>query len=72
MKHMQDTIVKCPFYKGERRQLIYCEGVQEGSSIHMGFDTQDNFRDYKSCFCKGDYNQCLIAQAMNRKWGYET
>ena len=72
MKHRQDAIVKCPFYKGEDRQILYCEGGQDGCAIHLAFDTQEHLKAYKGCFCKGDYDGCLIAKAMNRKWCYET
>jgi hypothetical protein len=71
MKHRQDVLVKCPYYKGEEKQMIFCEGVQEGSAIHLAFDTNPNLKEYKDHFCKGRYNKCLVAEAMNRKWGYD-
>ena len=71
VKHRADVLVKCPYYKFEDKQMIYCEGVQEGTAIHLGFDTAPNLRDYKNKFCKRCYNQCLIAQMQNRKWGYD-
>ena len=71
MKHRQDVLVGCPYYKGEEKQKIFCEGVQEGSAIHLAFDTPPNLKDYKNCFCKRCYNKCLIADMNNRKWGYD-
>lgn len=71
MKQRSDVLVKCPYYKEEEKQKIFCEGVQEGSAIHLAFDTPQNLRDYKNHFCKGCYNKCLIADAMNRKWDYD-
>lgn len=71
MKHRQDVLVKCPYYKGEEKQMLFCEGVQEGSAIHLAFDTNPNLKDYKNSFCKRCYNQCLIADLLNRKWGYD-
>ena len=72
MKHRQDVLVKCPYYKGEEKQVLFCEGVQEGSSIHLAFDTPSNLRDYKNQFCKGwCYGKCLIADMNNRKWNYK-
>ena len=72
MKHRQDVLVKCPYYKGEDKQEIICEGVQKDSAIHLTFDTPANLRDYKKRFCKGwCFNRCLIADMLNRKYEYE-
>ena len=72
MKHMVDVLVKCPYYKGEEKQKIFCEGVQEGSTIHMAFDTTDNLKDYKLHACKKHYNRCLVAKMLNGKWGIDS
>lgn len=71
MKHRQDVLVKCPYYKGEEKQKLFCEGVQEGSTIHMAFDTTPNLKDYKNRLCKRCWNECLVAQTLNRKWDYD-
>lgn len=71
MKRFHDVLAKCPYYNGEEKQKIFCEGVQEGSAIHMAFDTPQNRRDYKKCFCNKGYNSCLIADMLNRKWDYD-
>lgn len=71
MKRRMDVLVKCPFYKGEEAQKIFCEGVQEGTALHLAFDTNPNLKEYKSLFCKGGYNGCLLAQMLNRKWEYD-
>lgn len=71
VKHRQDVLVKCPYYKGEEKQMIFCEGVQEGAAIHLAFDTSHNIKEYKNHLCKGRYNQCLIAGMLNRKWDYD-
>ncbi len=71
MKRRMDVLVKCPYYKFEEKQKIYCEGVQEGTALHLAFDTIPNLKDYKNHFCKGCYNRCLLAEMQNRKWGYD-
>ena len=71
MKHKEDWMVQCPYYKFEEKQMIFCEGVQEGTAIHLAFDTPSNRKDYKNHFCRGCYNKCLIADLHNRKWGYD-
>ena len=71
MRHKEDWMILCPYYKGEEKQMIFCEGVQEGSAIHLAFDTNSNLRDYKNHYCRGCYNKCLLAGMQNRKWGYD-
>lgn len=71
MKHKEDVLVKCPYYKGEEKQMIFCEGVQEGTAVHLAFDTNPNLKDYKNRFCKRCYKECLLAEMQNRKWGYD-
>ena len=70
MKHRADVLVKCPYYKFEEKQKIFCEGVQEGTALHLAFDIPSNLKDYKKCYCKEGYNQCLIAGMLNRKYDY--
>lgn len=71
MKHRQDVLVKCPYYKGEEKQMIFCEGVQEGSAIHLAFGSSTNLKEYKNHFCKGCWSQCRLAEMNNRKWCYD-
>ena len=71
MKHRQDVLVQCPYYKGEEKQMLFCEGVQEGAAIHLAFDTTPNLKDYKNHFCKRCWKKCLLAETLNRKWGYD-
>ena len=71
MKRRLDAFVKCPYYKGEEKQMIFCEGVQEGSALHLAFNTSTNLKDYKNRFCKECYNRCLVAEMLNRKYDYE-
>ena len=70
MKHRQDVLVSCPYYKGEEKQKIFCEGVLEGSAIHLAFDTNPNLKDHKNRFCKKCWEQCLLADMLNRKYDY--
>ena len=72
MKRFHDVMAKCPYYNGEETQKIICEGVKEGSAIHLAFDTAQNRRGYKKCFCNKLWCSCLIADMLNRKWDYET
>ncbi|MGM9548254.1 MAG: hypothetical protein ACI3V5_00200 [Faecousia sp.] len=71
MKHRVDAIVKCPYYKCEERQLLFCEGVQEGTALHLAFSTPDGLAEYKNRFCKGRYCGCSIVGMLDRKYDYD-
>ena len=71
MKRYHDVMAMCLYFGGAEKQKIFCEGVQEGNAIHMAFDTPQNRRDYKKCFCNRGYNSCLVADMLNRKWDYD-
>lgn len=71
MKRRQDSMIRCPYYKGEERQQIFCEGVEEGTAIRLGFDTTTHLKEYKAEHCKDCWKRCGIAEMNNRKWDYE-
>lgn len=60
MKHMISSQVKCPYYKHEDSQMIYCDGVQDGSTIHLAFANKTEALDYKKSFCRTCYSDCHI------------
>ena len=70
-KHPFGGLVRCPYYKYEGPQMIYCEGVVKDSSLHLAFSSKTQMRDYRKQMCEGCYNKCLIAQMLNRKYDYE-
>lgn len=61
----------CPFYKGENRSIIYCEGVQDNSSIQLAFP--GSARKYRNDYCceSAGWKRCLIAQTLWRKYDKE-
>jgi hypothetical protein len=71
MKHRQDVLIQCPYYRGEEKQKIFCEGVQKGTGIHLTFDEPAHLNEYKRCFCKRQYNSCMLTQMLNRKWEFQ-
>ena len=50
----------CPFYKHEDSQVIYCEGVQDGSVVHLAFANKTDSLEYKKEICRKDYRKCKI------------
>lgn len=62
--------VQCPYYKCEDKQMVYCEGVEENSAIHVAFSTPQQRKDYEGEFCKKCWEHCMIADALNKKYDY--
>jgi hypothetical protein len=68
MKHRVSCYVKCPFYRCEEDQRVYCEGVQKGTALHLVFGSHQALRRYKDRRCKADWGGCMIAKMLNRKY----
>jgi hypothetical protein len=70
-KH-EDHLVQCPYYKTNTSQVVYCEGLEDGMVLHLAFATHAQLIDYKGRFCRRKcYDQCKVAEILNRKWGYD-
>lgn len=65
----ENVFVICPFYKRESKHMIYCEGVDENSAIHVAFRTPAECRAYEKEFCRKYWGKCMIADALWRKYG---
>ena len=61
----------CPFYRSEEKQKVYCEGVKKGSSIHLAFGDAKYLKIYMDEHCRSDYETCIIAKALLRKYEEE-
>ena len=72
-KRYVSPIVICPFYKSQAGNLIYCEGVCEGSAIHVAFASPQEREMFQDKACKTiDYNkQCCVAKAHEIAWEKE-
>ena len=67
-KHSFGKNVVCPFYKYEGQQLIYCEGVDDHTAIHLAFASKQELRDYRKAKCEDRYKSCMICQMLNKKY----
>lgn len=52
--------VECPFYKKESRQMVYCSGLVNESSIHLAFADPTACKMYKDAVCGQDYKRCRV------------
>lgn len=69
MKHNISKNAVCPHYKHEDRQVIYCDGVVDGSVIHIAFANVMVAKDYKTRFCKDacGYGECDVFRMLEEK-----
>ena len=69
--HKEDEFVLCPFYKNDEYQIIRCEGVEDGTALHLAFATRTMLKEYKQLYCRSCWGKCMIARMLNQKWGSE-
>ena len=67
MKRYTSNKSICPFYKYENRNVIYCEGIKEGSVLHLAFANPSDCLSHKKQFCRCNYSQCPISILLNNK-----
>ena len=58
----------CPFYHSEDNQKLYCEGVDETTSIHLAFESATDRKEYRKIMCSRDYKKCHIARMLYEKY----
>lgn len=52
--------VKCPFYKGEDRHIVRCEGLDGCESLAVGYRTMSDKLNWQETQCYADYESCPI------------
>ena len=75
MKNNSSSVtVVCPFFKAkgktEYSQVIYCEGVESNSSIHLAFAEPLQRKAYMEHYCNKfqGHKECIIAKALYGKY----
>lgn len=63
--------VICPFFKDTKQNnpAIICEGVKDGTNLHLIFPGKAQQKDYADMFCCAGYKDCLIAKMLYEKYG---
>ena len=67
-KHYTSRKAICPFYKHESRQVIYCEGVKEGTVLHLAFANPSDSLSHKKEYCRCNHTQCPISELLINKY----
>lgn len=58
MKHNVCEKVKCPYYRHEDSQVIYCEGYQDGQVATFNFANRADSKAYKVTYCRENWKNC--------------
>lgn len=68
-KHYTSSKALCPFYKHESRQVIYCEGIKEGTVLHLAFSNSSDWILHKKQYCRcTDFTKCPISNLLMSKY----
>ena len=58
--------VKCPFFKGEGKNYITCEGLLKGTLDRHIFENDKDRKGYEKLVCSHDYSEsCLHCKRVN-------
>ena len=69
VKRYVSKYVICPFYHNEEALIIYCEGVDDKTVIHLAFGKKEDKQEYKKALCcSAKYGKCLIADMLDNKY----
>lgn len=62
--------VLCPFYKGIRTNnpMIVCEGIMDGTLLHITFTYKNDMMEYAKEYCCDDYKKCQLADMLFSKY----
>lgn len=63
-----DAGVLCPFYKSERSDDLYCEGIDWHSTTITAFSAGKYKTEYKNSYCCDKWQKCGLAMALERKY----
>lgn len=58
----------CPFYSCEVAQMIKCEGVEQGTALHVAFDTREHKTSYRDKLCCDKYTRCILFKMLEAKY----
>lgn len=67
------TYAKCPYYHSEKYAIIVCreDDLKDSPWVNINFTSKEIKALYESRYCKGCWEQCPLAKALNEKFGYK-
>lgn len=70
MQRYESKYVVCPFYHGEKSLILYCEGINEDTTLMYAFLRGADMRGYKVKYCCSmeDHKKCPLAKILYEKY----
>lgn len=68
MKRYTSRKAVCPFYKYENRNVIFCEGIKEGTVLHIAFANPSECFLHKKEYCRCNHTGCPISRMLIDKY----
>ncbi len=70
MSDYNDKYVMCPFYLGQNRKKIHCEGIAEGVTVHAVFMSSEQKDEYVKAYCNSITRccECPLHEAAAKKY----
>ena len=75
-KRYHSTAARCPYYRGEDCSAsgggaaVFCAGVGDAETIRLYFRSREKMREYVEPFCRGDWEECVVAQMLKTDEGW--
>lgn len=61
-KQYVSSNARCPFYRGEEKRAIFCDGIAPGNTLRLDFAA--DAWTHKIKFCRGDWQNCPVARML--------
>ena len=58
----------CPYFQYSQKKYIVCEGIIDGSTTKLQFDTQGKRNQHRRLFCDSRYENCEICRMLEGKY----
>lgn len=67
-KHTVSCKAKCPYYRGEERYEIFCQGVNAGMGTHVAFSSPAERKSWTGDYCKSitGHKDCRVMQMLEK------
>lgn len=64
MKYTVSKAARCPFYRGETRQVIYCQGIKPGQGFHLACRSPKEALEHKKKHCRDQFRLCPLEKLL--------
>lgn len=69
-RNYHSSAAKCPFYRGEDCRggaALFCAGIGDAETIRLFFRSNEKAIAHREQFCRGEWEDCVIAQIMDQE-----